>query len=50
MKRIAPSTRRTRAVAIAFALATVLGSCGIPEDDRPREIDPTLLEDITDRS
>jgi hypothetical protein len=37
-------------VAIAFALATVLGSCGIPEDDRPREIDPTLLEDITDRS
>ena len=45
-----PSTRRMLTLAIAFALAVVLGSCGIPADDRPREIDPTLLEDITDRS
>jgi hypothetical protein len=46
------STRRALITmfAMTFACATILGSCGIPEDDRPREIDPSLLEDITDRS
>lgn len=50
MMRAAASTRRALATVIAVALAATLGSCGIPADDRPREIDPTLLEDILDRS
>lgn len=31
-------------------LSVVLVSCGIPDDDRPREIDPALLENITDQT
>lgn len=31
-------------------IAYALSSCGIPDDEGPREIDPALLENITDQS
>ncbi|MEN9301072.1 MAG: hypothetical protein RLZZ254_853 [Actinomycetota bacterium] len=31
-------------------IASALLSCGIPDDKGPREIDPALLENITDQS
>jgi hypothetical protein len=31
-------------------LVSTLSACGIPDDDRPREIDPALLENITDQT
>lgn len=41
------SKRRFWWAAISIVVAaTVLGACGIPEDDQPREIDPALLENI----
>ena len=30
-------------------VAFSVGACGIPDDDEPREIDPALLENITDQ-
>jgi hypothetical protein len=45
-----PLRARRLLVVAALAVALTCGSCGIPTDDRPQEIDPALLEDITDRS
>ena len=30
-------------------IASTISSCGIPDDEGPREIDPALLENITDQ-
>lgn len=44
---------RWRLAKVGICLGLMMGtlcSCGIPDDDRPREIDPALLENITDQT
>jgi len=45
----------SRTIRLSFGIAvgllvSALAGCGIPDDDRPREIDPALLENITDQT
>jgi hypothetical protein len=49
------SSQSTRSIRLglgigAYLLVSALSACGIPDDDRPREIDPALLENITDQT
>ena len=45
------STRRALRFGLGIGfLSVVLISCGIPDDDQPREIDPALLENITNQT
>ena len=44
-RRTCDLSRRTAVVAVALALATVLGSCGITAEDTPRQIQPGRLPD-----
>lgn len=53
-ERFATSVRRrtTRAIGLGIVLVitvVAVDSCGIPDDDAPREIDPALLQNITDQ-
>ena len=48
--RSAPRRRRVSRLVGVLVVACSVSSCGIPDDEGPREIDPELLENITDQS
>ncbi|MFM8867779.1 MAG: hypothetical protein ACKOFZ_05785 [Ilumatobacteraceae bacterium] len=48
--RSMPRRRRASRLLGLVVLACSVSSCGIPDDEGPREIDPALLENITDQS
>lgn len=48
--RVARRQRRAARLLGLVVIAGAISSCGIPDDEPPREIDPALLENITDQS
>ena len=48
--RSVPRRKRVSRLVGVLVVACAVSSCGIPDDEGPREIAPELLENITDQS